>query len=164
MPKEFYRIRPYHIVSRVIDGKEVFGVDENCYRFLFQMYAANIGRPVMNVYRKDIQSIGEAVLKGESIPDTFVIKEHDPLVAIFSFVLKKDHYHIGVVPRVKGGISKYLQKLHVGFAKYFNAKNNRRGSLFENKFKGVSVQDQEQLKLQSVVFPSHSECLPVQCI
>jgi len=74
-----------------------------------------------------------------------VQKEHDPLVHLFSFVLAKDRYHLGLVPAEKDGIPLYMQKLNLGFAKYYNLKNKRRGTLFEGRFKAVSIVNPKQL-------------------
>ena len=133
------KIRPYHILGKAIDGNEIFEAKEDRARFVFQMYAANIGKPVINLYRKNIFEISNAILQGEKIPDGFLQKEHDPLVHLFSFVLSKDRYHLGMIPAKKDGIPLYMQKLNLGFAKYYNLKNKRTGTLFEGRFKAVSI-------------------------
>jgi len=98
------KIRPYHILGKAQDGNEIFEAKEDRARFVFQMYAANIGKPVINLYRKDIFHISNAILQGEEIPKGFVVQEHDPLVDLFSFFLGKDRYHLGLVPVKKEGI------------------------------------------------------------
>ena len=139
------RIRPYHILGKAVEGKEIFEAKEDRARFVFQMYAANIGKPVINLYRKDIFTISNAILQGEPIPKGFVQKEHDPLVHLFSFALGKDRYHLGIVPAKKEGIPLYMQKLNLGFAKYYNLKNKRTGTLFEGRFKAVPILNPKQL-------------------
>jgi len=139
------KIRPYHISGKAVEGKEIFEAKEDQARFVFQMYAANIGKPVINLYRKDIFQISNAILQGETIPKGFVQKEHDPLVHLFSFALGKDCYHLGIVPAKKEGIPLYMQKLNLGFAKYYNLKNKRTGTLFEGRFKAVPIVNPKQL-------------------
>ena len=140
------KVRPYHILGKAVEGKEIFDHEEDRARFVFQMYAANIGKPVINLYRKDIFQISNAILQGETIPKGFVQKEHDPLVHLFSFVLGKDRYHFGMVPAEKEGIPLYMQKLNLGFAKYYNLKNKRAGTLFEGRFKAVPILNPKQLE------------------
>jgi len=84
-------------------------------------------------------------LQGEPIPKGFVQKEHDPLVHLFSFTLGKDRYHLGIVPAKKEGIPLYMQKLNLGFAKYYNLKNKRTGTLFEGRFKAAPIVNPKQL-------------------
>lgn len=139
------KIRPYHILGKAVEGKEIFGAKEDRARFVFQMYAANIGKPVINLYRKDIFQISNAILQGEPIPKGFVQNEHDPLVHLFSFALGKDRYHLGIVPAKKEGIPLYMQKLNLGFAKYYNLKNKRTGTLFEGRFKAAPIVNSKQL-------------------
>lgn len=137
--------RPYHILNRAVDGKEIFIREEDCYRFIFQMYAANIGKPALNLRRKDVIKCAQAILEGEEISSNFIIEEHPPLVGILSFALIISHYHFNLVPIVDGGVSKYMQRLNIGFAKYYNLKHGRRGTLFESRYKSIVIQSDFQL-------------------
>ncbi len=141
------KIRPYHIVAKATDGKGIFEKEEDSNRFIFQMHAANVGRPAVNLYRKDIKKASQALLSGESLPKGFLVKEHDPLVDIFSFALVKDHYHVGLVPSSRDGIPKFMQKLNLAFAKYFNMKYKRQGPLFEGRFSGAPITSPAQLNV-----------------
>ncbi len=143
--------RPYHIVSRAVEGRGIFETAQDCSRFLFQMYAANVGSPAPNLHRADMQKIASAILEGLSgeskeLPQKYVVPEHAPLVEFFSFALARNHYHFGLVPTVRGGIPQYMQKLNVGFAKYFNLKHNRKGPLFETRFEAVPIKNPKQLE------------------
>lgn len=140
------KVRPYHILGKAVESKEIFEHEADRARFVFQMYAANIGKPVINLYRKDIFQISNAILQGEQIPTGFVQKEHDPLVHLFSFALSKDRYHLGLVAATKEGVPLYMQKLNLGFAKYYNLKNKRKGTLFEGRFKAVPILNPKQLE------------------
>ena len=140
------KVRPYHIFGKAVESREIFGAEEDQARFIFQMYAANVGKPVINLYRKDIFVVTNAILRGEEIPKGYIHEEHEPFVNIFSFVLGKDRYHLGVVAAKKEGIPLYMQKLNLGFAKYYNLKNKRQGTLFEGRFKASSISNAKQLE------------------
>lgn len=142
MPKRritFETNQPYHILSRAIEGREIFAKEEDCYHFIFQMYAANIGKPALNVKQKDVIEAGKAILEGNETSQGLIIVEHDPLVYFLSFVLVVNHDHFELVQNVNNGIPKYMQKLNTSFAKYFNLKNNRKGILFESRYKAIPV-------------------------
>lgn len=139
------KIRPYHISSRSLDGRLVFDAPEDRARFVFQVYAANVGKPALNVYRKNIFEVSDALLQGEPIPPGFLVEEHDPLVEIFSFSISKDRYHFGLVPTSKESIPQYMQKLNLGFAKFYNLKYKRTGALFEGRFKASPITSPQQL-------------------
>lgn len=141
----FEKSIPYHIVSRAVEGKKIYANKDDAFRFIFQMYAANVGKPAPNLYRRDIKRAAYAILKGEKIPPKFIIIEHAPLVNFLSFALVINHHHFCLVPNVKNGSSKYLQKLHGGFAKYFNLKYGRKDVLFERQYKIIPVRTSFQL-------------------
>lgn len=141
----FEKVTPFHVISRAVEGKEIFLEKDSALRFIFQMYAANIGSPGLNLHRLDINKVARAILRGEQISQRFVVVKHSPLVDFLSFALVVTHHHFVLISCVEGGISKYLQKLHGGFAKYFNLKNNRKDILFERQYGVVPIQTNFQL-------------------
>ncbi len=141
----FEEFMPYHVLTRAIEKRKIFADKEDCFRFIFQMYAAAIGRPAFNLHRKDVIKTAQALLHGERIPKEFVIIEHQPLVNVFSFALVINHVHSILSPNVEYGISKYMQKLKTGYAMYYNLKHNRRSNLFEKPYKIIPIQDDFQL-------------------
>lgn len=136
----FEKSIPYHIIIRSLEGREVFSKEEDCYRFIFQMYAANIGSPNFNLHRKDIIKAGKALLNGEEISKDLISIKHEPLVNFLSFSLVINHSHFELVPNIENGIPKYMQKLKGGFAKYFNLKYSRKSNLFERPYKIIPIQ------------------------
>lgn len=136
---------PCHLISRAVDGKEVFAKEDDCFRFIFQMHAANIGSPGSNLYRRDIKKIGQAILNGEKIPPKCITIEHPPLVDFLSLSLVINHHHFILASNTKNGIPKYLQKLHGGFAKYYNLKYGRKDTLFERQYGIIPIQNEFQL-------------------
>lgn len=141
----FEKSIPYHVLSRTVEKKKIFVTEEDCFRFAFQMYAANIGKPAFNLHRRDMIKAGHDLLNGERIPEKLLIIEHPPLVNFLSFVLVVNHHHFILVPNIEYGIPKYMQKLNTGFAMYFNLKHNRNGNLFEKPYKIIPIQTNFQL-------------------
>lgn len=131
--------RPYHIFNRFMDRESLFNILEYCYRFIFQMYAANVGCPATNLWRRDVIKAGKTILNGENIPSKFITVQHDPLVHFLSFALVIDHFHFKVIQNIDFGIPIYMQKLKGGFAKYINLKKKRRGPLYEGPYKAIPV-------------------------
>lgn len=145
--KEIYfeKNTPFHIISRAVEGKEIYLKEDDALRFIFQMYAANVGSPGRNLHREDIKKVALAILNGEKISPKFIIVEHAPLVSFFSFVLVITHHHFILISNIEGGISKYLQKSHGGFAKFYNLKYGRKDVLFERQYKIIPIQTNFQL-------------------
>lgn len=67
--------------------------------------------------------------------------ERDRLVRILAYCVMDNHYHLLLEEIREGGITKFMHKLGVGYAKYFNKKYDRVGSLFQDKFKNILVDD-----------------------
>lgn len=69
--------------------------------------------------------------------------EHKPLVAISTFTLMPNHYHISMQQLRDNGITKFMRKLNGGMAKYFNIKYGKVGSLFQGKYKAKIIENDE---------------------
>ena len=52
----------------------------------------------------------------------------------------------GITPLTDTGVANFMKKLATGYSMYFNAKNNRTGSLFEGRYKAEHVADDRYLK------------------
>jgi putative transposase len=63
-----------------------------------------------------------------------------------------NHFHIYLTIARKPGfrkeksITEFMQKIGTSYSKYFNAKYNRTGGLFEGSFKAVHIETDEQAK------------------
>lgn len=141
----FDRNQPFHVLSRAVEGRGIFKEEEDCLRFVFQIYAANTGKPAFNLHRKDVIRIARDILAGKKIAPDLIINEHSPFVSILSFSLVFNHYHFNLIANVKGGITSFMQRLNIGFAKYINLKYERKGTLFESRYKIVPIQSAFQM-------------------
>lgn len=131
----FERFIPSHVLSRAIDKKTIFSDQEDCARFIFQMYALNIGKPAYNIFRRNMIEIADLLLDGKEIEQNLITSKHTPLVDILSFSLAKDHVHFILTPNIENGIPKYMHKLNLSYAKYFNSRHKREGVLFNKPYK-----------------------------
>ena len=137
----FYMAEIYHVLSRGVDKRKIFLCDEDRYRFIHDLFEFNDTEPVNNLtYRfrnknnKDIVSpyIG-SVGKGRR-------EYRRLLVNLHAFCLMPNHYHLLVSARVKDGVTSFMRKLNIGYAKYFNGGYERTGALFEGRYKSVPIQ------------------------
>ncbi|OHA62160.1 MAG: hypothetical protein A2117_02115 [Candidatus Wildermuthbacteria bacterium GWA2_46_15] len=136
----------YHILTRAVDKKKFFADEKDCLRFVFQMFAANLGMTVSNFLRQNVSNIGRNLLVGREDSFGQTKPSRVSLVHILSFVLVVDHYHLLLaLNEDDDGIPRYMQRLNTGFAMYFNLKKNRRGALFESRYKVVSIENERQL-------------------
>jgi REP element-mobilizing transposase RayT len=68
-----------------------------------------------------------------------------PLVRIVAYSLQGNHFHLLLEQLEDSGIQRFMQKLGMAYAKYFNDKNSRTGVLFEGRYKYILAQNKHQI-------------------
>lgn len=126
----------YHVYNRGVEKRLLFVDDQDYKRFTRNLGIFNDIKPVLNSGRESKINTGEKEIKS--------IKQKKPLVDILAFCLMPNHYHLLLKQKEDNGISKFMNKVGVGYANYFNLKYNRVGSLFQGTFKVVLVNNESQ--------------------
>ena len=127
----------YHVLSRGVDKRQIFLEEKDYLRFIHDLFEFNDQNPALNV---------NYFFKNESIDlrSQYMGKNEKRklLVEILAFCLMPNHYHLFLRPLVEGGITQFMRKLNIGYAKYFNEKYNREGTLFQGRYKSIHVINQ----------------------
>ena len=71
--------------------------------------------------------------------------KHRKSIGIMSYCLMPSHVHFVLEEIEEGGIARFMSNIQNSYAKYFNTKNKRSGSLFQSMFKAVRIETDEQL-------------------
>lgn len=140
------RIAPgehYHIFNRGNNKQPIFLDDRDRIRFLFLLlhlqapiYLTNHNRQVNYFVKHSVFNIFQEKLEE--------INKHR-YVELKSFALMPNHFHLIVFESKDGGIAQYMQRVLNAYTKYFNAKYQKIGHLFQGPFKAVHVEDNRQL-------------------
>ena len=69
-----------------------------------------------------------------------------PLVEIIAYCLNPNHFHFILKEVENQGISLFFQKILSRYVRYFNQKYNRRGPLFESRFKHKLINTDQYFK------------------
>ena len=134
----------YHIYNRGNSKQKIFLNEEDYDYFIKCLYCCNTYKNF--TFREDI------IKKGV---DAFDFDREEAIVSIGAWVLMPNHFHIYITTSHKSDlwrnveknrISEFMRKLSTAYAKYFNAKYGRTGSLFEGKFKSVHIKTDNQAK------------------
>ncbi|MFY9493089.1 MAG: transposase [Minisyncoccia bacterium] len=128
----------YHIYNRGVDKRIIFSSVRDYNRFILLLYLCNSNKQV------DLGSLLRN--EGRSFADIWQMDRGDNIVAIGSYVLMPNHFHVLVKEILENGISKFMGKLSTGYSMYFNKKNKRSGSLFEGRFKATHANKNEYLR------------------
>ena len=67
------------------------------------------------------------------------------LVQIIAYCLMPTHIHFILKQLEDGGISTFMRLVLNSYARYFNIKHKRKGPLWQNRFKNILVESDEQL-------------------
>lgn len=125
----------YHLLNRGVDKRQIFLDDRDRVRFVHDLYEFNDTSSMANTRRRvpsDSLETNTPDLRGRT-------SGRKLLVDIHGWCAMGNHYHLLVSERAEGGISKFLMKLNVGYAKYFNERYGRTGTLFQGRTKKIHV-------------------------
>jgi putative transposase len=122
-----------HTLNRGVDKRKIFLDSQDYFRFVHDLFEFNDQDRVNTTFYYFNQSNDIASRK------IVERKKRKLLVNILAFCLMPNHYHLLLNPRLESGVSKFMKKLNMGYAKYFNQKYDRKGALFEGRYKSIEV-------------------------
>ncbi len=121
----------YHLINRGVDRRDIFMDDTDRHRFVYGLWSFNNVAPIANTYTfSRTATFGPTRSKSE---------ERKPLVDIHAWCVMNNHYHLLVSAREEKGITRFITKLNVGYAKYFNERHARTGTLFQGRTRKVLI-------------------------
>jgi len=130
----------YHIVIRGVGDSLIFKNENDHYRGIFSLFEFNTTCAIEIRWQREKRRAQKKL--GEQFSDT-----RDLLVEILAFSFMPNHIHL-LLRQVKDkGITQFMRKFGAGYAAYFNKKYDRRGHLFQGRFRAVHIQDDKQLKM-----------------
>lgn len=123
----------YHVLNRGVDKRDIVIDNRDRARFVHDLYEFNSHSPAGNAYRRfPMMDVGRPSWEPTH-------RSPQPLVDIHGWVLMKNHYHLLLSERTEKGLSRFIQKLNGGYAKYFNERYKRQGALFQGKTKRILI-------------------------
>ena len=128
----------YHVVTRSISGYKVFNSDDDFKRIVqaFRYYQD----------KEDKVSLSEFLNRGKLFLDGGRSCNLENLrVHIIAFCVMPTHLHLILKQIEDRGISEFMGKVLNSYSRYFNLKHNRKGPLWEARFKTIPVVTDEQL-------------------
>jgi putative transposase len=119
----------YHVLSRGVEKRQIFLDEPDYLRFIHDLFEFNDEKAATNNFYK-YNDVGHRYIERE--PRKLLAKIH-------AFCLMPNHYHLLLEPVIEKGIALFMKKINGGYAKYFNIKYQRRGTLFETRYKKILV-------------------------
>jgi len=141
--ENFAKNEYYHVFGRGIGKEKIFIDDRDKARFIFLITHLQSPTKIYNIswYTEGFLKKGSFSTKEDKINE--ILKERS--VELLAFVLMSNHFHLLVRNMEDRVLSVYMHRILTAYGKYFNAKYNKRGHVFESPFKAVHIKDNNQL-------------------
>ena len=125
----------YHIYNRSVVGSELFK-DKRCYgRFLdcIRYYQLKFPPQRLSYFLRQKKDLSAA------------IKQKAKLADVLCYCLMPTHFHLIVKQLEDKGIAIYINRLLNSYSRYYNTKYQRKGPLWEGRFRRIRISTEEQL-------------------
>ena len=143
----------FHVLNRGVDKRKIFLNDKDFLRFIHDLFVFND----IELSNGNFFHFHSRINKGEIGVERPIKKPRKLLVKIHAFCLMPNHYHLLLSPVVDRGIPLFMHKLDMGYSRYFNEKNKRRGTLFQGRYKSVPIVKEEHF----THLPYYIHCNPL---
>ena len=128
----------YHVYTKSIAGFVIFRNDSYYKRM----------RSLLRYYKIEKPPIKFSAFAGKKDKKQFLLDENygkEEIVGIIAYCCMPTHIHLILRQVKKGGISIFMNNVLNSYTRYFNTKTERKGPLWESRFKSVVVTTDEQL-------------------
>lgn len=136
----------YHIYNRGVAKCPICNQEADNWRFLQGLCFFNNVKSATNILWKLEKTRGRLTL---GVLRDYIVtegKRREPLTQILAYCIMPNHFHLLIEEIKPGGITKFMHKLGLGYARYFNNKYDRVGSLCQDKFKNIPIDDEHYLQ------------------
>ncbi|MBN2482765.1 MAG: transposase [Candidatus Omnitrophica bacterium] len=128
----------YHVYSRTIAKFEIFHNECDYLRM----------RRMIGYYRYQHRAISFSKFNraaNDTERNKEILDAHKKIVKIIAYCFMPTHIHLILKQVADNGISNFMNNILNSYTRYFNTKHNRKGPLWESRFKKVLVENDEQL-------------------
>ncbi len=153
VPEEYY-----HVFNRGNDGRPIFRTFNDRRRFLLTMFMSLSDLQISKTDRLlkpvDIakREAFEPSLLGEVLKRKFT--------TLTAFALMDNHFHFLIREDSDRGVARFMQRLQNSYTKYYNARYEKKGHLFQGAYKLVHVKTNDQLIYLSTYIHRNPRELP----
>jgi len=131
----------YHLFNKSIADFRIFNNDVEFKRIIGTIRYYQIEKPQIKFSRftKLFEETQKAAKSELSFPGG------QKLVDVVAYCIMPTHFHLAVQELKDKGIVTFMRNVLNSYTRYFNIKHNRKGPLWEGRFKKTTVESDEQL-------------------
>jgi len=136
--KEYEAGAYYHIYNRGVAKQVVFARDKDYKTFLsyLQFYLTAPPPPILRGQSSQAQQIHIAPSKQ--------LKNYAGEITLLAYCLMPNHFHLLLRQNTEHGMDHFMRSLITKYVRYFNSHYNRVGHLFQDRYKAVRIQTEQQ--------------------
>src|SRR3989344_866730 len=138
-----------HICARGTRRLPIEHDDQDRWHFLELLYYVNHTESRRNLFRQ-LKELKEEQNTKAAFFWPPMWEPRTPIVNIVAYALVENHFHLLLEQRQENGIPRFMQKIGIGMAKYYNQKYKTSGNLFQGKYRAKIVDTDEYLMYVSV--------------
>lgn len=130
----------YHIYNCGVERRNIFVAESDYPHFLetidFYLYGQRIGFATFRRLNEDAKRF--YTQRYPRFPENLRVK-------MAAYCLMPNHFHFLIKPVEENSITRFISDISNSYARYFNIKNERIGSLFQGPFKSKEILSEESL-------------------
>ncbi|MEK7202477.1 MAG: transposase [Patescibacteria group bacterium] len=124
----------YHIYNRGVEKRNIFDSEQD-YKVFLTYLREYLSPPILDTSSNDIHTNEKR----------YQIKCYTNVIQLGAYVLMPNHFHLLIRQENIDAMQEFLQSLSTRYTVYFNKRYDRVGSLFQGRYKAVTVKTDEQL-------------------
>jgi len=131
----------YHILNKSIAGYEIFNREEDYTRIIqaTRFFSRKGNLP------KFSQFLNSKKIEKNGLQKSIDKKAKKKIVDILAYCIMPTHFHFILKQNRKDGISSFVGDLCNSYSRYFNNKYDRKGPLWQGRFKRIEAESDDQL-------------------
>lgn len=132
-----------HVCNRGVRKMPIYRQKSDLWRLLFNLFYLNSAHVSEN-WARELEEHDKDALKN------FVwLEKWGPrvqLVSVLAYTIMPNHFHLILKEVKEGGISHFMHKFSMGYAKFINTKYKESGSLFQGRYRSKTADDDSYLQ------------------
>ena len=137
----------YHIYNRTILNIPEFKEKNNCNRLMQAFLLANSTKSSQAFeYLRNNSKLKPTYDVGLINRALEIARKGEKLVDVLCYAIMPDHYHLLIKDLKEKGVTEFIRKCNISIAKYINKSKERRGPIFESRFKSKHIDSNEYLR------------------
>lgn len=137
MTNKFNQGAFFHVFNKSIAGFGIFKDPMNCQRFIYTLDYYN------NLCVKE--KLSNVIRSNKYHYENLIYVRDNQKVKTLCFNIMPTHYHLVLKVNKDNILSKYIGDVENSYTRFFNQKFDRKGPLWQSRFKAVRIETEEQL-------------------